>query len=89
MVSSIVSYQIFLPNPIHSLINNIIRVFELPMVDAGGNPLNYILGKIYEEEKDPVIFENKDDNGNELCLLDYDVTPGDHLVLIRVVLAGQ
>ena len=71
------------------LINNIIRVFNLPMVDAGGNPHDFILGKIYEGEDDPVIFEKEDEDGNELCLLDYDVASGDHLVLIRSVLSGQ
>ena len=74
---------------IRLLVNNIIREFELPMMDAGGNPLSYFLGKIYEGEDDPVIFEKEDEDGNELCLLDYDVASGDHLVLICSVLSGQ
>lgn len=70
---------------IRDLINSIIDKFELPTIDAGGNPLKYMLCKLNEGEDEPVIFEEQDENGCEMNLLDYNVQPSDRLVLVRCV----
>ena len=73
---------------IRELINNIIREFELPKMDNGGNPIEYFLGRMGENDEDPFIFQFEDDNGYEQCLLDYNVNPGDNLLLVRNIIAG-
>lgn len=73
---------------IRDQIANMVRVFELPKMDNGGNPVQYLLGRIIEEDNDPEILEFEDEYGREQCLMDYNVQPGDHLHLISVPIAG-
>lgn len=73
---------------IRDQINSIVQVFELPKMDGGGNPVQYLLGQVTEEGGDPEILEFEDENGREQCLLDYGIRPGDHLHLVQVPIAG-
>jgi hypothetical protein len=73
---------------IRDQINSIVHVFELPKLDNGGNPIQYLLGQVIEGENEPNILEFEDENGREQCLADYNVQAGDHLQLISVPIAG-
>ena len=57
-------------------------------MDNGGNPIQYLLGKLMEDEEEPVILEFEDEDGREMALIDYDIQPMDHLHLISVPIAG-
>jgi hypothetical protein len=69
-------------------VNSIVQVFELPKMDNGGNPIQYLLGQSMDNGDDPEILEFQDEDGREQCLLDYNVKPGDHLHLISIPIAG-
>lgn len=69
-------------------IASIIAVFELPKLDNGGNPIQYLLGQIMEDGEEPEILDFEDEDGREQALIDYNVQPGDHLHLISVPIAG-
>lgn len=73
---------------IRDQINSIVKVFELPKMDNGGNPIQYLLGQETEDDSEPEILEFEDENGREQCLLDYNIQPGDRLHLISVPIAG-
>lgn len=73
---------------IRDQINSIVQVFELPKMDGGGNPIQYLLGQITEDADDPEILEFEDENGREMALIEYNVQPGDRLHLISVPIAG-
>lgn len=73
---------------IRDQINSIVHVFELPKLDNGGNPIQYLLGQVIEGENEPEILEFEDENGREQCLMDYNIQAGDHLQLISVPIAG-
>ena len=73
---------------IRDQINSIVQVFELPKMDGGGNPVQYLLGQVLEEGGESEILEFEDENGREQCLMDYGVRPGDHLHLVSVPIAG-
>lgn len=73
---------------IRDQINSIVQVFELPRMDNGGNPIQYLMGQIMDDGEEPEILEFEDENGREQCLLDYNVQAGDHLHLISVPIAG-
>lgn len=73
---------------IRDQINSIVQVFELPKLDNGGNPIQYLLGQITDDSNEPEILEFEDEDGREQCVLDYNVQPGDHLHLISVPIAG-
>lgn len=73
---------------IRDQISSIVSVFELPKIDNGGNPMQYLLGQIMDDGDEPVILEFEDEDGREQCLMDYNVQPGDHLHLISVPIAG-
>ena len=75
-------------NTIRDQISSIVSVFELPMIDNGGNPIQYLLGQIMEDGGEPEILEFEDADGREQALIDYNVQPGDHLHLISVPIAG-
>lgn len=77
-----------LSKTIRDLISSIIQVFELPKVDNGGNPITYLLGQLLDDDDEPVILDSEDENGRELCLMDYNIQYGDHLYLISVPIAG-
>ncbi len=73
---------------IRDQISSIVQVFELPKIDNGGNPIQYLLGQIMEDGDEPEILEFEDADGREQALIDYNVQPGDHLHLISVPIAG-
>lgn len=74
---------------IRDQINSIVNVFELPKVDNGGNPVQYLLGQILDDDDDePMILEFEDEDGREQCFDDYNIMPGDHLHLLSVPIAG-
>ena len=73
---------------IRDQINSIVQVFELPKMDNGGNPTQYLLGQISEDGEEPEILDFEDEDGREQCLMDYNIQPGDHLHLISVPIAG-
>lgn len=73
---------------IRDQINSIVQVFELPKLDNGGNPIQYLLGQIMDDSNEPEILEFEDEDGREQCILDYNIQPGDHLHLISVPIAG-
>ena len=73
---------------IRDQISSIVQVFELPKMDNGGNPVQYLMGQIMDDGDEPEILEFEDENGREQCLLDYNIQPGDHLHLISVPIAG-
>ena len=73
---------------IRDQINSIVQVFELPKMDNGGNPFQYLLGKLMEDDEEPVILEFEDESGREMALVDYEIQPLDHLHLISVPIAG-
>lgn len=69
-------------------IASIVAVFELPKLDNGGNPIQYLLGQIMDDGEEPEILEFEDEDGREQALIDYNIQPGDHLHLISVPIAG-
>ena len=73
---------------IRDQIASIVSVFELPKLDNGGNPIQYLLGQIMEDGDEPEILEFEDEDGREQALIDYNVQPGDYLHLISVPIAG-
>lgn len=73
---------------IRDQINSIVQVFELPKMDNGGNPIQYLLGQMMEDSDEPEILEFEDEEGREQCLMDYNIQPGDRLHLISVPIAG-
>lgn len=73
---------------IRDQISSIVAVFELPKLDNGGNPIQYLLGQIMDDGDEPEILEFEDEDGREQALIDYNIQPGDHLHLISVPIAG-
>ena len=73
---------------IRDQITSIVSVFELSMIDNGGNLIQYLVGQIMEEGEEPEILEFEDEDGREQALVDYNIQPGDHLHLISVPIAG-
>ena len=69
-------------------IDSIIQVFELPKMDNGGNPIQYLLGKLMDDDEEPAVLEFEDEDGREMALIDYDIQPLDPLHLISVTIAG-
>ena len=73
---------------IRDQISSIVQVFELPKMDNGGNPIQYLLGKLMDGDEEPAVLEFEDEEGREMALIDYDIQPLDHLHLISVPIAG-
>lgn len=73
---------------IRDQIASIVAVFELPKIDNGGNPIQYLLGQMLENGEEPEVLEFEDENGREQALIDYNIQSGDHLHLISVPIAG-
>lgn len=73
---------------IRDQIASIVQVFELPKMDPGGNPIQYVLGQVMDDDGEPEILEPIDDDGRELALIDYNIQPEDHLHLISIPIAG-
>ena len=83
-----VEVEVTNPNKtIRDQISSIIRVFELPKMDNGGNDIQYLLCQILEDSEEPTILDFEDEEGREQCLLDYNIRTGDHLHLISVPVA--
>ena len=74
---------------IRDQISSIVQVFELPKMDNGGNPIQYLLGQVLDDDEEPKILDFEDEDGREQCLLDYNIQPGDRLQLISVPIAGS
>lgn len=74
--------------PIRQQIDSIVSVFNLPDTDCGGNPVQYLLGKLISGEDDVEILELEDEYGREQTLLDFDIQPGDYLDLTSIPIAG-
>lgn len=72
---------------IRDQITSIVQVFDLPKIDGGGNPIQYLLGRILEDGEDEIL-EWEDEDGREMAFIDYNVMPGDCLHLISVPIAG-
>lgn len=84
-----VEVEVIDPNKtIRDQIASIVSVFELPKLDNGGHPLNYVLGQIMEDGDEPTILEFEDEDGREQAFVDYNIQPGDHLHLISIPIAG-
>lgn len=82
----------FMVNPnrtIRKLIEHIIHRLELPKIDTGGNPIQYLLGQILENNSEPEILEFENEEGIDMTLLDYKIQSGSHLYLISVPIAGK
>jgi hypothetical protein len=73
---------------IRETIDSIVSVFELPKMDNGGMPIQYMLGRITSDSTEPIILEFEDDDRREMALVDYDIQPGDHLHLVRNIIPG-
>lgn len=73
---------------IRDQIASIVTVFELPKIDNGGNPIQYLLGQMLDDGEEPEVLEFEDENGREQALIDYNIQSGDHLHLISVPIAG-
>lgn len=73
---------------IREQINSIIRVFELPRKDNGGNCIQYLLGQMLADGEEPEVLELEDEDGRDCSLLDYNIQSGDCLHLLSVPIAG-
>lgn len=73
---------------IRDQISSIIRVFELPEKDNGGNCIQYMLGQMLDEGEEPEILDFEDEYGRECCFMDYNIQPGDCLNLLSIPIAG-
>lgn len=73
---------------IRDQINSIVHVFELPKLDNGGNPIQYLLGQVLNDSEEPMILDFEDEDGREQCLEDYNIQPGDHLQLVSIAIPG-
>lgn len=72
---------------ISALINSIIQVFDLPKIDNEHNRIRYQLGLMMDGKEEKVLFDLEDEDGRELCLLDYNVSSGDNLILTSMPIA--
>ncbi|MBO7610381.1 MAG: hypothetical protein J6S96_09300 [Muribaculaceae bacterium] len=70
---------------LRELVESIVNVFELPKMDGGGNPVQYLLGL---DDDEHTILDYEDEYGREQILEDYNVQSGDLLHLISVPIAG-
>lgn len=66
----------------------IVAVFELPTLDNGGCPIQYFLAQNKEDEDMLEVLEFEDGEGHEQALIDYNIQPGDHLVLTACPVCG-
>ena len=64
---------------VNDTIQRIVDVFQLPIVDADGNPVEYFLERSFGDSNE--ILYSMDDKGNELLLADYCVLQGGWLYL--------
>ena len=60
---------------IRDQITSIVSVFELPKIDNGGNPIQYLLGQIMDEGEEPEILEFEDEKIREVFDKFYGAHP--------------
>ena len=72
---------------IRDQISSIVQLFELPKMENDGTPILYKLGQMLEDSDEPEVFDSENEDGREMCLLDYCVKPGDDLELIAIPIA--
>lgn len=70
---------------IRDQVRSIVSIFDLSEKDKEGNPVQYYLAQISDDAQEPEILYFEDEDGRELCLLDYNIYKGDHLHLIPVL----
>lgn len=73
---------------IRDQISSIVQVFELPKMDGGGNPIEYQLFQMFEDDDEPFRLDFEDEDGREQCLMDYNIQSGDYLHLVSIPIAG-
>lgn len=61
-------------------------VFDMPAVDSSGAPINYYFGK--PDENGQAIILNPKGARMEQYLHDYNVNPGDSLIIVHEPIAG-
>lgn len=71
---------------IRRLIFDIVNALRLPHLDSGGNPILYLLSRMFEDG--PEILQFEDECGVEQTLLDYNIYSGCHLHLVAAPVAG-
>lgn len=69
------------------IVDNIVRVFELPKLDPAGNPTVYML-VLELDAGEYTVLDYQDEYGRDTIMDDYHIQSGDHLHLIRQVIAG-
>lgn len=74
--------------PIKDLIERIVKKLALPKIDNGGNPIQYLLCQHLNDDNEPEILEFEDEEGTEQALVDYNIKPGDQLILTDLPIAG-
>lgn len=89
--TSIKGIQLSLDNPNHTIrevMDYIVKLYNLPSMDGGGNPLQYFLGLIVDDSGETEILEFEDENGQELTLTDYNILSGTNIQIIAFPIAG-
>lgn len=65
-----------------------VNKLNLPKVDGGGNPLQYMLALESDNDDEPITLEYEDEDGREQTPSDYNIQPGDYLHLTSIPIAG-
>lgn len=89
--TTIEGIQLSLDNPhltIRELIEHIVQSYNLPTLDGGGNPIQYLLGQFENDSEEPDILDFEDENGQELTLTDHEIKLGANIHLIALPIAG-
>ena len=68
-------------------INNIVDAFELPKMNADGEPIIYRIAQMKEDGELPQILPEEVD-GEEKTLVDHNIQSGDRLHLLQIPIAG-
>jgi len=74
-----------LTKSVNEALKEIVEALQLSWRDGGGNPITYHLGRHSGEEEEILRPKFK---GKEQTLFDYNINPGDELILIKEVIAG-
>lgn len=74
-----------LAKPVSEALKEIVEALQLSWRDGGGNPITYHLGRNKGDEEEILRPKFK---GKEQTLYDYNIQPGDELILIKEVIAG-
>ena len=73
---------------VRELIHRIVIAFKLPLLDIAENPVHYILARYVQDSEEPTELDCEDEDGRELSISDYDIQPGDRIIVISVPIAG-